>query len=560
MMTIRNHKKRGMLLAAIMLACVVMPACSGDRGPKASYGPGQGTGAKPPAPAPTGLPGPHAGRGYHPQQGHPAYGPMAGGGGAGMAGGGGGYPGGMLGPGMPGAQPMSDVPPAMPYDGQPMMGAGPMDPVAEAMMVESLATEEVQLEPNATYSLAVRDAEVKDVFMALGRQSPFNFVVSPDVAGLVTVDMKDVPLERMLDAIAAPLDLTYRIDGDFIWIESIHTTTDLFTLNYIITRRSANRQVTGNSLASAGGETNGGGSGGGSENNTDSVSGNEETQIWESVENGMIMLMSDQGRVDINWESGLITVIDFKDNLVRVEKFLQRVEEALNRQVMIEARLVEITYDKENQFGIDWATVFGDVSTTVGARVTDQVLQSVIDTSHVDATILALKEDMKVSVKNSPNISTLNNQAAIIVLGEQRVFFETNEDIDGQTGQVIRRTSRPRSVTIGVTLHVVPQISADGAIVLNVHQRVTEHIGDAAAPDGTKVPELSVREVDTVARMFNGQTMVIAGLTSERDFKSKSGVPVFSDIPYFGELVTTTRNEKRKTELVLFLTPTLVNP
>lgn len=456
-------------------------------------------------------------------------------------------------PGMPAPMPAGPAPMGYPpsQPGMPMT----MDPVSEAMMMTTLNTEDQQLEPASRYSLSVREESVRNVLLALGRQSPYNFVVAPEVEGLVSVDLREVPLQRLLDAITGPLGLSYRLDGDMIWVQTISTNSEFFTLNYVITERTASRTVTGNTIAGSGTFDTGG-----SNSGVDAVSGSERTAIFESIQDGIRLLMSAQGKVNLSPESGMVTVVDYRENLVRVEKFLARVTESINRQVMISAKLVEVSYAKNNEFGIDWSAVMGDFSVNVASRTTGAVLEAVLDTDKVTAVIQALAEKQNVAIKNSPNVSALNNQAAIIILGEQEVFFETVEDLDQTTGAVLRRRTSPRSVTIGVSLHVVPQISREGMIVMNVHQRVTEKIGEAVGSDGTRVPELSVREVDTIARLRNGQTMVIAGLTSERDSKATSGVPILSDVPLLGAAFTTRRNEKRKTELVLFLTPTLVTP
>lgn len=499
------------ILASLALLLMLLPACS--IGPAPTHGPRFGKNGKPNTPTP---------------------------------------------PQMPSRTPYPTNPPAASAGGQPASAAyaaPPQDPIQEAMTFEALHTDETHLEPGSLYTMSVRNESVKGVLLALGRQSPFNFVISPDVEGHVTLDMKNVPLTYLMDAIVQPLDLTYRMDGDVIWVEPVYPTSEFFTLNYILTRRTSTRTVTGSTIAGSGDfESNT------SNNGVDTVSSTERTAVFENVRRSIALLLSEQGEVEINEESGMVSVVDYRENLVRIEKFLKRVTEALNRQVMITAKLVEVTYSKGNEFGIDWSAIAGDFALTVGSRTTDELLSAVVDSKNVDSTIRAIAERNNISIKNSPNVSTLNNQAAIIVLGEQQVFFETVEDLDDQTGQVIRRRTSPRSITIGVSLHVVPQISSNGMIVMNVHNRVTEKINEVIGPDGTVVPELSVREVDTIARLRPHQTMIIAGLTTETDSKATSGVPILSDIPWIGDLVTSRRNEKRKTELVLFLTPTLVNP
>jgi type II secretory pathway component GspD/PulD (secretin) len=544
----KTHILRNMLRGTVGLLLVALMACS--NAPQATHAPHENNDYRPGAHAPhapyptppaaqapqyqTPYPtGPH--QSQYPQPGYQQQPPN--------------YPQIAMQPPMPGQ------PGAASMQGPPTLGAPQMDPIQEAMTFEALHTDEQYLEPGSLYSLSVRNADVRDVLLALGRQSPFNFVVSPYVEGAVTLDMHDVPLQNLMDAIVNPLDLTYRIDGDIIWVQPLDTSSEFFTLNYIITRRTSTRTVTGNTIA---GSSDFGSNG--SNNGVDTVSSTERTAIFENIRASIAMLMSPDGQVEINEESGLVSVIDYKQNLMRIEQFLQRVSESLNRQVMIQAKLVEVTYSRGDQFGIDWAAVAGDMSLSIAGNTTGQVLQGVLNTDDVDMVVRAIAERQNVAIRNSPNVSSLNNQAAIIVLGEQEVIFETIEDLDEVTGQVIRRRTTPRSITVGVSLHVMPQIASNGKITLNIHNRVTEKVGEAVGPDGTRVPELSVREVDTIAHMRQGQTMVLAGMTTEREIEARSGVPILSDIPLIGGLATTRRDEKRKTELVLFITPTLVHP
>jgi len=452
-------------------------------------------------------------------------------------------------------------------DKKPVARAEDMDkssagPLADAWAPPTMITDEKVLDKDARYSLYVRDAEVKDILLGFGRKSPYNFVISPEVKGQVTVDLKDVGLEQALTAVLTPGNLTYRKDGDIIWVEAPGASPEMFQLDYVITQRTGSRSITNTNIgvdntsnntssATTTGSTSLGTSGG-----TDTVSSNETSDIFASIENDLKLLMSEKGKMSINREAGLVTVVDYRENLRRVNEYLAKVMEQLHRQVAIEAKVLEVNLSKSREYGVDWSAVFGDFSATLVERTSDRVLTATLTTTDITTIVKAISVRDNVTVKTSPRVLAMNNQSALIMLGEQEVYFETVDERDEDTGRVIRTSTYPRSVTIGVSLSVVPHINRNGIITMDVHPRVTEKIGEKVAPDGTTVPELSIREISTVARLKDGETMVIGGLITERQMDSTTGAPLVSSIPVVGpSLFSTRRSESRKIELVIFLTP-----
>ncbi len=441
-------------------------------------------------------------------------------------------------------------------------GAGPL---ADAWVAPTMITSEKTLDENARYSLYVRDAEVKDILLGFGRKSPYNFVISPDVKGQVTVDLKDVSLEQALTAVLTPGNLTYRKDGDIIWVEAPGASPEMFQLDYVITQRTGSRSITNtnigvdNTTSNTNTNTTAGTSTIGSAGGTDSVSSNETSDIFGSLENDLKLLMSDKGKMSINREAGLVTVVDYRENLRRINEYLSKVMEQMHRQVAIEAKVLEVNLSKSREYGIDWTAVFGDFSATLTDRTSDRVLTATLTTKDITSIIKAISQNDKTVIKTSPRVLAMNNQSALIMLGEQEVYFETVDERDEQTGKIIRTSTYPRSVTIGVSLSVVPHINREGIITMDVHPRVTEKVGEKKAPDGTTVPELSIREISTVARLRDGETMVIGGLITERKIDSTTGAPLVSTIPVVGPALFSTRtSESRKIELVIFLTPRIV--
>jgi type II secretory pathway component GspD/PulD (secretin) len=154
----------------------------------------------------------------------------------------------------------------------------------------------------------------------------------------------------------------------------------------------------------------------------------------------------------------------------------------------------------------------------------------------------------------------MNNEPAVMRVGTQDVFFVTTSQVDATTGQVLQTTVTPQAITEGIVLSVTPQIGADGIIHLSITPSITERTGTATSRLGDQVPIVAVRETDTMVRVHQGETIVIAGLMQERGLTEKSKVPVLGDLPLVGGLFQRHEKSTRKTDLIILLTPTVMAP
>jgi type II secretory pathway component GspD/PulD (secretin) len=154
----------------------------------------------------------------------------------------------------------------------------------------------------------------------------------------------------------------------------------------------------------------------------------------------------------------------------------------------------------------------------------------------------------------------MNNQPAIMRIGTQDVFFITTTQTDPSTGQILQSTVSPQSLTEGVVLSVTSQISADGIIHMSINPSVTERTGVATSRLGDQVPIVSVRETDTLVRVREGETIVIAGLMQDRTSLDTAKIPILGDVPFVGNLFKRTEERRTKTDLVILLTPSLMGP
>ena len=408
--------------------------------------------------------------------------------------------------------------------------------------------------------------------MALSKQTSFNIVVDLDVQGRVTVDLKNVSMVEALDTLTELLGLNYRIRQNLVRVGKPAPETRIFSLQYVNLKRTSSSSATAQIGAAGGGitgTTTGGGGGGTSGSTT--VSTSTDTDLWRDIEAGVTKLLSPAGKMVLDKQSSNILVTDLPKFLDRIASFLESVEGSVQRQVLIEARIVEVTLTGEFRFGLDWgaiaqAAALRGASTISAGKIIGQSLspgaggfQIGVVSTDFRAILETISTQGELQVISSPKLATLNNQTAVIRAGTDEVFFETRvSETPSLTGTQTSRTVNPRTVTIGVVLGVTPQVGADGTVVLHIHPTVTEKRGEAKSAIGDTFPILDVREADMIVRAREGQVVVIGGLMQEKRTDNESKVPILGDLPGIGRLFRSTTQEVRKTELVVLLSATVM--
>lgn len=427
--------------------------------------------------------------------------------------------------------------------------------------------EEKTIEPRYTFTL--RDADIREVLLAISQRTKLNIILDLDVAGKVTVDLKEVTLMQALKALLTPIGLVFESDSGFIRVSMPRLETRLFFLNYVSTVRSGSRTTStttttgGAGIGAAG--AGGGGSGGVIGGTTSTVTGTDTADIFTEIEKGVKTLMSDKGKMTINKQASSIVVTDFPANLRQIAELLEVVEGSVQRQVLIQANIMEVILSDDYLMGIDWSIVpgpgFAIKGMLPGGAGAMQALSAGATAFRLGffadpVTVLAdaLSRQGQVNVLSTPKISTLNNQKAVIRVGTNEIFFQETLTLPTATAPAIR-TFSPQSVTVGIVLDVTPQIGPDGIIIMNIHPSISEKTGVARAPDGTTIPIIAVRETDTVVKVQEGETIIIGGLMSERKNTDRTSVPLLGSIPWIGAIFSRSIEESRKSELVITLTP-----
>ncbi|HEY3487958.1 MAG TPA: hypothetical protein VGL10_07825, partial [Gammaproteobacteria bacterium] len=293
--------------------------------------------------------------------------------------------------------------------------------------------------------------------------------------------------------------------------------------------------------------------------------------------------------ISANRETGLISVRATSKQHEEVQAFIDKVVGSAQRQVLIEVTVAEINLNKEFQAGIDWGRVStGSTATTLGegTSASQNLLgfavnpttlrtaaglvvgyRSVKDGYDVTGSLRLLEEFGNVSVLSSPKLMVLNNQTSILKVVDNRVYFTV--DIDEKiTDNIVSRTFETtiHTVPVGLVMALIPYISDTDEVILNVRPTITRILQFVTDPNpvladaGTEsfIPEIQVREMESLLRLTNGQVAMIGGLMQNSVDKNTSGVPGLSKIPLIGEIFKSRDNSTSKTELVIFLRTTIV--
>lgn len=450
------------------------------------------------------------------------------------------------------------------------------------------------------YAFAARDLDIKDALALFARSNDLNIVSDPDVVGTVTVDFRNLPLEKSMEAILDTFGYFADIDGGLIRVRKMKT--EFFTVDYLRLVRTGTGSTTANISSGSGGMSGtggvggggagGGGGGGGAagapgaagaggDSTSVSINKSDSVRFWEELEEQLKGMLSPNGKVAINRMAGNIMVTDHKANVDRIGSYLKQIKRTLHRQVDLEAQIFEVVLNDEYHFGVDWQNVMAKaeqwavssggagvgipssrliVDNPIGGLTPGQPgLSLAISKDQQRVVVDALKEMGNLEVVSQPRIRTLNNQSALIKVGTDKPFFRKNTVITSSTGGTQTQSDVDvRTITIGTVLSLTPQISEDGWITMDISPVITRLVATATGPDQSTAPEVDIKQTSSLVRMKQGSTVVIGGLIQDERYKSTRKVPVLGDVPVLGYPFRGVNNTTRKTELVIFITPTIV--
>ena len=473
--------------------------------------------------------------------------------------------------------------------------------VMDAVRDAPVAARPASAEPR--FSLTVNNAKASEVFMGMVTGTPYSMLVHPDVTGTLTLNLKNVTVPEAMEAVRALYGYEYEVQGKRIIVPSPAVQTRIYQLNVLAMQRKgmSDMRVVSGSVSLSSGGTGGSGSSPAPASaskslETSSVQTATESRYWEEVGASLKTLVGEGGSVVVSPQSGIIIVKAAPASLYMVEKYLRASELVTARQVMLEAKILEVQLNDGYQSGVNWALLDGtqyraavganagnlgitgrEIVGTLGqalggslAGVTGRspgLFSIAFNDGDFAAIISLIKSQGAVHVLSSPRIATINNQKAVLKVGTDD-FFVT--EISGGTVATPTTPATPPNVIVqpffsGIALDVTPQIDDKDNITLHVRPSVStvkENLKDIRLGDlGNFVLPLassSISETDSVVRLKDGHIVAIGGLMRQAFDDSKNRIPLLGEIPVLGQLFGNTSQSSQKRELVVLIKTTLI--
>lgn len=429
-----------------------------------------------------------------------------------------------------------------------------------------------------TYTVVVNNVPAQELLFALARDARLNLDIDPDISGNVSINAIDQTLPQILKRISSQISLRYYLDGPNLIVQPDEPYFQVYRVDYLNVTRTTTSTVSVETQIASTGTVSGGGGGGGNNSST-TVNNSSDNKFWVSLEQNLLALAGNGGQVISNRESGTVSVRANSAAHEKIAEFLGEVLSSARRQVLIEATVVEVTLNDEFQAGVDWSRIANgngwsfQQSLLGGALGSTPFLAATYNNTNNDrnigAALRALKSFGDVSVMSSPKIMALNNQTSVLKVVDNRVYFTTEieeKEATNNSAASTTFTTTINTVPVGFVMNVTPYITENSEIILNIRptiSRILQFVNDpnpgfAAAGVVNQIPEIQVREMESVLRVQDGDTAVIGGLMQDSNNDNKQGLPGLSDIRGLDLVFGTKQRISDKTELVIFLRPRVI--
>ncbi len=475
------------------------------------------------------------------------------------------------------------------------------------------ATEDISPIKTRIVDIVARKTPLRDVLHVIANATSLNLVMEKDVdpEAEVNLTLKNVTAQYALNTIFTSVDYFYKVEDNLLIVKAVDTKS--FELGHPPMTQTYSVDVGGDMLGGAMNINPTGGGGGGS--STSSVKGNvtqsiksDETafKFWDAVEKSLETIMNVKagetgGSAGVaqsfttNRLTGIIYVTATKKNLTKVENYLNTIRKTIGRQVLIEAKIIEVQLTDDLQFGIDWTYVdrFMTTMSDGATRVTSSFaygatkFSSVVPGTGPAFTIVgapsfggskadlnfvlnALQQQGDVRTLSNPKLNIMNGQTALLSVGRNQAYISKIETtVSSSAGaQTITYTVDTNSILSGTTIGIMPYINESGEISLTITPIVSELVKldpqkvgaiSTSSSFDIQLPTVDLRELSTTVKVRNGDIIAIGGLISKRERAVDSQVPFLGNIPFVGYLFKSRDKQEHRTELVVIIQPTLLN-
>jgi MSHA type pilus biogenesis protein MshL len=485
-------------------------------------------------------------------------------------------------------------------------------------------TEDVSPLRTRIVDVVARNTPLRDVLHVIAEATNLNLVLEKGVAPEtpVTISLRNVTAEDALRTVLSSVDYFYTVKDTMLLVKVYDT--KVFEVGVPPVVQSYNVEVGGDIFGGVTGNIAPASTGSGGSSGTSGTSGSSSTPIkgtisqtlksdeasfkfWDSIENSLAGLLgqgttassgqSGRGRTGdeyftVNRLSGTIIVTASKKNLERVEQFIGKIRKVMTRQVLIEAKVIEVTLSQGYQFGIDWNLTFNLGGKWAGAvglgssgfssvvppnspvfsiatgadGVTRNFTSGTIESINIKALVNALEQQGDVRLLSNPRVNMMNGQTAMLTVGRNTAYISSIESTTLQgTNPVVTFSVGTSSILSGITIGIVPFVNDVGEISLTITPIVSElisldtkNIGSPLQQLQISLPVVDLRELSTTAKVRDGQIVVIGGLTRRSERVKENQTPFLGRLPLLGGLFRTSDRGEMTTELVILLQPVLL--
>ena len=504
-----------------------------------------------------------------------------------------------------------------------------------------------------TYSVVVNEVPVKELLFALSRDTRQNIDVHPAIQGLVSMNAIDETLPAILERIAQQVNIRYRTEGKTILVLPDSPYFRTYKVNYVNLSRDTTSSVgvSGEIAGSVGGGANQPASSQSAGNTSNTkVDSKASNNFWELLRQNIEAILSaskavsqsadqraaraesdratkeeriaqaeavsraggnaaslfttafgagsalptdSKNEIVVNPVTGTVSVLGTEKQQVLIQQYLDSVSTASQRQVLIEATIVEVTLSNNYQAGVDWSRLATSVGQ--GINFTQQLLGAPptggpsgmtigytnpnSSVGNVSATIRLLEQFGNARVMSSPKLMAINNQTALLKVVDNVVYFSVESDTNqNQNTTTTTFTTTAKTVPVGLVMSVLPQITDSGTVNLTVRPTITriqtfvKDPNPALRTDGkgnplpadqivnNLIPQVQIREMESVLQANSGQTIILGGLMQDSVRRDRDALPGLGKLPSpVGDLFSYRDEAVQKTELIIFIKPTIIS-